>query len=79
MTGSDGCYQNVLAGQINGILKNEFLLKHSTNLIQTREMLKESVTIYNHKRPHLPLKYKTPGDVHQAFSDRKASNFIRLY
>lgn len=78
MTGSYGCYQNVLAGQINGILKNEFLLKHSTNLLQTREMLKESVTIYNHKRPHLPLKYKTPGDVHQGFYRQKSFKFYQV-
>ncbi|MBA1294709.1 transposase, partial [Pseudomonas lurida] len=26
----------------------------------------ESVEIYNHKRPHMALKYKTPDAVHRA-------------
>ena len=29
-------------------------------------MIKESIHIYNHERPHLALKYKTPDAVHQA-------------
>ncbi len=40
-------------------------------LAQAREMVKESVAIYNHERPHLALKYKTPDDVHQAFYRQK--------
>jgi putative transposase len=28
--------------------------------------VKESVAIYNHERPHLALKYKTPDAVHRA-------------
>ena len=31
------------------------------------KMVAESVDIYNTKRPHLALKYKTPNEVHQAF------------
>ncbi|MCG9213639.1 integrase core domain-containing protein, partial [Yersinia enterocolitica] len=33
----------------------------------TRKMVRESVEIYNTRRPHLSLKYKTPDEVHQAF------------
>ncbi|EFE0636885.1 TPA: IS3 family transposase, partial [Escherichia coli] len=67
MTDGYDCYQNALAERINGILKNEFLLSRPADLMQAREMVKESVTIYNCERPHLALKYKTPDDVHQAF------------
>ena len=67
MTDGYDCYQNALAERINGILKNEFLLSRPADLEQARRMVDESVKIYNHQRPHLSLKYKTPDEVHQAF------------
>ncbi|EHG5997255.1 transposase [Escherichia fergusonii] len=48
-----------------------------TDLAQAREMVKESVAIYNHERPHLALKYKTPDDVHQAFYRQKSVNLYQ--
>ncbi|EKY5010590.1 TPA: transposase, partial [Escherichia coli] len=74
MTDGYDCYQNALADRINGILKNEFLLPRPTDLAPTHDMVKESVTIYNHERPCLALKYKTPEDVHQAFYRQKSVN-----
>jgi len=50
-----------------GILKEEFLLHCPGNLEEARLMVKESIRIYNEKRPHLSLKYKTPDEVHRAF------------
>ncbi|VDY46812.1 integrase [Salmonella enterica subsp. enterica serovar Daytona] len=35
-----------------------FLLSRPADLEQAREIVKESVAIYNHERPHLALKYK---------------------
>ncbi len=73
MTDGYDCYQNALAERINGILKDEFY----SRVLQTGagpEMVKESVAIYNHERPHLALKYKTPDDVHQAFYRQKSVN-----
>lgn len=60
-------YQNALAERINGILKNEYLLHKPTDIKEAIKMVAESVDIYNTKRPHLALKYKTPNQVHQAF------------
>lgn len=60
-------YQNALAERINGILKNEYLLHKPTDIKEAIKMVAESVDIYNTKRPHLALKYKTPNEVHQAF------------
>lgn len=77
MTDGYDCYQNAPAERVNGILKNEFLLSRPADLAQVREMVKESVSIYNHERPHLALKYKTPDEVHQAFTDEKLSTYIR--
>ena len=76
MTDGYDCYQNAMAERINGILKNEFY----SRVLQTwrrREMVKESVAIYNHERPQLALKYKTPDDVHQAFYRQKSVNLYQ--
>jgi putative transposase len=67
MTDGYDCYQNALAERVNGIIKNEFLLQTPKNLEEATQMIKESIHIYNHERPHLALKYKTPDAVHQAF------------
>lgn len=66
MTDGYDCYQNALAERVNGILKNEFLLQTPKNLEEASQMIKESIHIYNHERPHLALQYKTPDAVHQA-------------
>jgi transposase InsO family protein len=66
MTDGYDCYQNALAERVNGILKNEFLLQTPKDLREATQMIKESIHIYNHERPHLALKYKTPDAVHQA-------------
>lgn len=76
MTDGYDCYQNAMAERINGILKNEFLLA-SCRPGAGAEMVKESVAIYNHERPQLALKYKTPDDVHQAFYRQKSVNLYQ--
>lgn len=67
MTDGYDCYQNALAERVNGILKLEYLLVKPEDIGQARKMVRESVEIYNTRRPHLSLKYKTPDEVHQAF------------
>lgn len=67
MTDGYDCYQNALAERVNGILKNELLLTTPNNLQEARKMVAESVAIYNKRRPHMALKYKTPDEVHRAF------------
>ena len=66
MTDGYDCYQNALAERVNGILKMEFLLQRPADLQQARAMVTESVRLYNGRRPHLSLKYKTPDAVHRA-------------
>ena len=73
MTDGYDCYQNALAERINGILKTEFLLNRPANLEQARRIVEQSVDIYNHERPHLALKYKTPDEVHRAFLGKQES------
>ena len=60
MTDGYDCYQNALAERINGILKEEFLYHKCNNRDDLNRLIKESINIYNTKRPHLSLKMKTP-------------------
>ena len=66
MTDGYDCDQNALAERVNGILKHEFLLNKPKDLAEAREMVRQSIQIYNERRPHLSLKYKTPDAVHRA-------------
>ncbi|WP_199451071.1 integrase core domain-containing protein, partial [Vibrio harveyi] len=59
------CYQNALAERVNGILKQEFLLHRSRNIEELKQLVKQSVSIYNNMRPHLSLGMKTPNEVHE--------------
>jgi putative transposase len=65
MTDGYDCYQNALAERINGILKDEFLLTTCENKDQLEKMVDQSIEIYNSKRPHLKLNYKTPTFIHE--------------
>lgn len=66
MTDRYDCYQNALAKRGNGILKMEYLLNRPKDIEQARKMVKQSVDIYNTRRPHLSLQYKTLDEVHRA-------------
>ena len=67
MTDGYDCYQNALAERVNGILKHEFLLRKPRDIAEAKVMVAESIRIYNERRPHMSLKYKTPDEVHRAF------------
>ncbi len=68
MTDGYDCYQNALAERVNGILKQEFLFHKYNNLKELKKLVKESIYIYNNKRPHLSLAMKTPSFVHKKSS-----------
>ena len=65
MTDGYDCYQNALAERVNGILKDEFLIYRCNYFDELNQLIKESIEIYNNRRPHLSLGYKTPNIVHQ--------------
>ncbi len=64
MTEENHCYENAVAERVNGILKDEFYLDQcffSTKL--AKRATKNAIKIYNNKRLHLSLGYKTPNMV----------------
>ena len=74
MTDGYDCYQNALAERINGILKQEFLFHKCNNGKELEKLVKESIEIYNEKRPHLSLRMKTPNFVHKQRSQENPAS-----
>ena len=67
MTEENHCYENAKAERVNGILKQEYGLGSPFRTKkQAIASVDQAVMLYNTRRPHLSLKYKTPEEVHQA-------------
>jgi len=67
MTEQDHVYENALAERVNGILKDEFCLGDTLQSKEVaKELVRESVKIYNQSRLHMALKYQTPESVYAA-------------
>jgi len=65
MTENGDPYENALAERMNRTIKEEFGMdKTLKSKQQVHQLVKESIFLYNHKRPHLALKMKTPEEVH---------------
>jgi transposase InsO family protein len=66
MTENGDPYENALAERMNRTIKEEFgmdrILKSTE---QTKQLVADSIFLYNQKRPHLALKMKTPEQVYQ--------------
>jgi len=65
MTDGYDCYQNALAERVNGILKQEFLLYRCKTFEELKELVAQSIAIYNRLRPHLSLGMQTPEEAHK--------------
>lgn len=66
MTDKMHCYENAKAERVNGILKQEYYLGGCFRTKkQAVEAVEQAVCLYNTRRPHLALKYKTPETVHR--------------
>jgi len=66
MTEELHCYENAMAERVNGILKQEYELDATFQTKeQARKAFAQAVDLYNNRRPHLNLDYKTPEEVHR--------------
>ena len=67
MTEEAHCYENALAERVNGILKQEYGLGGSfRSKADAVKAVDEAVLLFNTKRPHQALHYKTPEYRHSA-------------
>jgi len=72
MSAKGNPYENAVAERINGILKEEFLLKETfPSLEVARRSAREAIRIYNQERPHMSLNMKKPSEVYK--EGRKAA------
>ena len=61
MTEELHCYENAMAERLNGILKGEYFLdRHFKTKAEARKAIEEAIWVYNHRRLHEKLGYKTP-------------------
>jgi len=65
MTEENHCYENAVAERVNGILKDEFYLDQTFfNVKHAQDAVKNAISLYNQRRLHLSLDYKTPNMVY---------------
>ncbi len=65
MTEKNHSAENALAERMNGILKQEYWLDANFEFKgQARKATVEGIHLYNYRRPHTALRFKTPGMVH---------------
>lgn len=66
MTEENHCYENAVAERVNGILKDEFYLDQCFfSNEHAKRATKNAIKLYNNKRLHLSLGYKTPNMVYE--------------
>ena len=66
MTEENHCYENSHAERLNGILKQEYGLGGCFRTkAQAARAVEQALWLYNTRRPHTSLDYKTPSQVHQ--------------
>jgi len=66
MTEENHCYENAIAERVNGILKDEFFLDQCFKSTQNVKAVSiQAINLYNDKRLHLSLNFKTPNMVHK--------------
>jgi len=60
------CYENAMAERVNGILNDEFYLDQDfTETTHAKRAAKNTIKLYNEKKLHLSLDYKTPNMVYK--------------
>ena len=66
MTEEFHCYENAMAERVNGILKQEYYIGSCfRNKNQAKAAVRQAVYLYNTRRPHMSLDYKTPENMHR--------------
>jgi transposase InsO family protein len=67
MTENNHSAENAIAERVNGILKQEYWLDANfASKPEARLETAQGVSLYNHRRPHTALGFRTPAKVHAA-------------
>ncbi len=71
MTENGDPYENALAERMNRTIKEEFGMDRTIKTkALAKQLVHESIHLYNHKRPHLALQMKTPNVAHKQKKSR---------
>jgi putative transposase len=66
MTENGDPYENAFAERVIGILKDEFGLSDTLeSIMHAKELIGQSIRIYNNLRPHLSCSMLKPDQMHQ--------------
>lgn len=66
MTENGSPYENALAERVNGILKDEFGLDEKfEDIEEVKKQVRQSIFLYNEKRPHMSCEMLTPSQMHR--------------
>ena len=69
MTEENHCYENAIAERVNGILKDEFFIDQVfSDIKNAQKAIKDAIKLYNSKRLHVSLNYKTPENVYKSIA-----------
>jgi transposase InsO family protein len=69
MTEQNHSAENALAERVNGILKQEYWLDAIfATKPEARQAARQGIHLYNYRRPHTALGYKTPAAVHDVIT-----------
>lgn len=75
MTENSDPYENALAERMNRTIKEEFItMKKLTNIQVVKQLIDETVRLYNQYRPHLSCDFMTPNVKHK-FQQLNKSNY----
>ena len=79
MSIASNCLENGMAEQLNGVLKNDYIIKEVRNGNDLNKQLKEIMRLINEERPVKELKYKTPVAFENRIAIQDYKPKIRLY
>jgi putative transposase len=79
MTEKSDPLENAIAERVNGILKQEYLVKKYKSLTRAKRAVAEAVSLYNNERPHSSVEMLTPAEAHQKTGELKRhwKNYFR--
>lgn len=79
MSIAENCLQNGMAEQLNGILKNDYIVKNIKNVKDLNKQLIEIKRLINEEKPVKELQYKTPIEFEQWIENNPNAPKIELY
>lgn len=79
MSIAENCLQNGMAEQLNGVLKNDYIIKDIKNVKDLNKQLAEIKRLINEEKPVKELNYKTPVEFEQWIKNATNRPKIKLY